>query len=308
MSTALESSHDMKTSFHLVAGTLACLCIFAAQAQTLEKIKKDGAITLGYRDAAGPFSYLDDKQQPIGYSMDICMKIVDAVKAELKMPALKVNLNAVGPATRIPLISNGTVDLECGVSTNNAERQKQVAFAPTTFVTATRLMYKKSLQVEALGDLKGKTLASPSGSSNMRRVTELNTAQQLGINLAGVQDLPEAFLMVETGRAAALATDDVIIYNMVANAKTPGDYAVSKFQLSVEPYGIMLRRGDPAFKKVVDDAVIGLFKSGEIDKLYAKWFTSPVAPKGINLNMAMSAALKRAIAKPTDSPEPKDYE
>jgi glutamate/aspartate transport system substrate-binding protein len=292
----------------IAAGTLACLSIVGAHAQTLDKIKKDGAITLGYRDSAAPFSYLDDKQQPIGYSMDICMKIVDAVKSELKMPALKVNLNAVGPATRIPLIANGTIDLECGVTTNNAERQKQVAFAPTTFVTATRLMHKKSLSVEALGDLKGKALASPSGSSNMRRVTELNTTQQLGINLAGVQDLPEAFLMVETGRAAALATDDVIIYNMIANAKAPGDYAVSKFALSIEPYGIMLGRGDPAFKKVVDDAVVALFKSGEIDKLYAKWFTSPVPPKGINMNMPMSPALKRAIAKPTDSPEPKDYE
>jgi glutamate/aspartate transport system substrate-binding protein len=298
----------MKTAFHLWAGAVACLCIFGAQAQTLEKIKKDGVITLGYRDAAAPFSYLDDKQQPIGYSMDICMRIADAVKAELKLPALKVNLTAVGPATRIPLMANGTIDLECGVTTNNPERQKQVAFAPTTFVTATRLMYKKTQQVDALADLKGKALASPSGSSNMRRVTELNTAGQLGINLTGVQDLPEAFLMVETGRAAALATDDVIIYNMIANAKSPGDYAVSKFTLSVEPYGIMLRRGDPAFKKVVDDAVIMLFKSGDIDKLYAKWFQSPVPPKGINMNMAMSVALKRAIATPTDSGEPKDYE
>jgi glutamate/aspartate transport system substrate-binding protein len=298
----------MYTPIRLAAALVAGLSIFGAQAQTLEKIKKDGAITLGYRDSAAPFSYLDDKQQPIGYSMDICMKIADAVKAELKLPALKVNLNAVGPATRIPLMANGTIDLECGVTTNNPERQKQVAFAPTTFVTATRLMYKKTLQVEALGDLKGKSLASPSGSSNMRRVTELNTAGQLGINLTGVQDLPEAFLMVETGRAAALATDDVIIYNMIANAKAPGDYAVSKFTLSVEPYGIMLRRGDPAFKKVVDDAVIALFKSGEIEKIYAKWFQAPVPPKGINMNMAMSTALKRAIAKPTDSGEPKDYE
>ncbi len=298
----------MNTPVRIFAGALACLSILGAEAQTLDKIRKDGAITLGYRESAAPFSYLDDKQQPIGYSMDICMKIVDAVRAELKMPALKVNLNAVGPATRIPLIANGTIDLECGVTTNNAERQKQVAFAPTTFVTATRLMHKKTLAVESLGDLKGKTLASPSGSSNMRRVTELNTAGQLGVQLAGVQDLPEAFLMVETGRAAALATDDVIIYNMIANAKSPGDYAVSRFSLSVEPYGIMLGRGDAAFKKLVDAAVTGLFKSGEIDKIYARWFTAPVPPKGINMNMPMSAALKRAIAKPTDSPEPKDYE
>jgi glutamate/aspartate transport system substrate-binding protein len=291
-----------------IAATLALLSIFAAHGQTLEKIKADGAITLGYRDAASPFSYLDDKQQPIGYSMDICHRIVDAVKAELKMPALKVNLNPVAPATRIPLIANGTVDLECGVSTNNAERQKQVAFSPTTFVAASRLMYKKTLQVESLADLKGKMVVSPSGSTNIRVVMEQNNSKQLGINVAGVQDLPEAFLMVETGRAAAFTTDDVLIYNMIANSKTPGDYAVSKFSLSIEPYGIMLRKGDPAFKKVVDDAVGQLARSGEIDKIYAKWFMSPTPPKGVNLNMPISANLKRVLAKPTDSPDPKDYD
>ncbi len=297
----------MQTSLRIAVG-VAALSIFAAQGQTLEKIKADGAITLGYRDAASPFSYLDDKQQPIGYSMDICYKIVDAVKAELKLPALKVVLNPVAPATRIPLISNGTVDLECGVSTNNADRQKQVSFSPTTFVAASRLMFKKSLQVESLADLKGKTVVSPSGSTNIRVITEQNTTKQLGINIAGAQDLPEAFLMVETGRAAAFTTDDVLIYNMIANSKSPGDYAVSKFALSIEPYGIMLRKGDPAFKKVVHDAVAHLTKSGEIEKIYAKWFTSPTPPKGINLNMPISANLKRAFAKPTDSPDPKDYE
>jgi glutamate/aspartate transport system substrate-binding protein len=142
----------------------------------------------------------------------------------------------------------------------------------------------------------------------MRLMTELNTTKQLGINLVGVQDLPEAFLMVETGRAAAFATDDVLIYNMIANAKSPADYAVSKFALSVEPYGIIIRKGDPTFKKVVDDAVTALGKSGELEKLYAKWFMSPTPPKGVNLNMPMSASLKRVIAKPTDSPDPKDYE
>jgi glutamate/aspartate transport system substrate-binding protein len=297
----------MQASLRIVMGAVA-LTVFAAQGQTLEKIKTTGTITLGYRDAAAPFSYLDDKQQPIGYSMDVCMKIVDAVKAELKLPSLKVALNPVGPATRIPLISNGTIDLECGVSTNNAERQKQVAFSPTTFVAANRLMFKKTQQVESLADMKGKTLVSPSGSSNMRVVTEINTIKQLGINLVGVQDLPEAFLMVETGRAVAFATDDVLIYNMIANSKSPGDYAVSKFAMSIEPYGIMQRKGDPTFKKVVDDAVIGLTKNGELEKLYAKWFMAPTPPKGVNLNMPISAALKKSIAKPTDSPDPKDYE
>ena len=301
------SEPSMQTSVRIAIAT-AALSIFAVHAQTLEKIKADGAITLGYRDAAGPFSYLDDKQQPIGYSMDICMKIVDAVKADLKLPALKVNLTPVGPSTRIPLISNGTIDLECGVSTNNAERQKQVAFAPTTFVTGTRLMFKKTLRVDSLADLKGKTLVSPSGSSNIKVVMEQNTARQLEVNVTGVQDLPEAFLMVETGRAAAFATDDVLIYNMIANAKSPADYAVSKFALSTEPYGIMMRKGDAAFKKVVDDAVRNLAKNGDIDKIYTKWFMTPIPPKGINLMMPMSANLKKSLTKPTDSPDPKDYE
>ena len=297
----------MKASHQLFIG-VAAMVIFTAHGQTLEKIKTDGAVTLGYRESAAPFSYLDDKQQPIGYSMDICLKIVDAIKASLKLPSLKVNLTPVAPSTRIPLISNGTVDLECGVSTNNAERQKQVAFAPTTFVTGTRLMFKKTQHVDALADLKGKSVVSPSGSSNIKVVMEQNNANQLGINVAGVQDLPEAFLMVETGRAAAFATDDVLIYNMIANAKSPSDYAVSKFSLSTEPYGIMMRLGDPTFKKVVDDAVKSLAKSGDIEKIYAKWFMSPIPPKGINLNMQMSANLKKALANPTDSPDPKVYE
>ena len=297
----------MQTSRKIAIAAVA-LSIFAAHGQTLEKIKADGAITLGFRESAAPFSYLDDKQQPIGYSMDICLKIVDAVKAALKLPALKVNLTPVGPSTRIPLISNGTVDLECGVSTNNAERQKQVAFAPTTFVTGTRLMFKKTQHVDALADLKGKSVVSPSGSSNIKVVMEQNNAKQLGINVSGVQDLPEAFLMVETGRAVAFATDDVLIYNMIANAKSPADFAVSKFSLSTEPYGIMMRKGDAGFKKVVDDAVKAIAKSGEIDKIYSKWFTSPIPPKGINLTMPMSANLKKALANPTDSPDPKDYE
>ncbi len=299
----------MKSPIVMIVGA-AALSLFClhGQAQTLDKIRETGAITLGYRDAAGPFSYLDDKQQPIGYSMDICLKIADAVKTALKLPQLKINLNPVGPSTRIPLIANGTIDLECGVSTNNAERQKLVAFTPTTFVTGTRLVYLKTLKVDSMADLKGKTIVSPSGSSNSKVVNEYNTQHQAGINILGATDLPEAFLMMQTGRAVAMATDDVLIYNMIANSKSPSDYAVSIFALSVEPYGIMLPKGDPGFKKIADDTVVMLAKSGELDKLYAKWFTSPIAPKGANLMMPMSANLKKALANPTDSPDPKDYE
>ncbi len=288
---------------------LALTALFATgvQAQTLDKIKKDGAITIGHRDASIPFSYFDDKQQPIGYSMDICMKIADAVKAELKLPNLKVNLNPVTSATRIPLMANGTIDLECGSTTNNIERQKQVAFAPTTFVTANRLASKKASNITKLDDMKGKALVSTSGTTNLKQVTELNGSKNLGMNIMAAKDHAEAFLMIETGRAVAFAMDDILLYSLIASSKAPADYVVTNEALSVEPYGIMMRKDDLSFKKVVDTAVINMMKSGELDKIYAKWFTSPIPPKGINLNLPMTAALKKVVAAPTDSGDPARY-
>lgn len=285
----------------------AALTTAGVQAQTLDKIKKDGAITIGHRDASIPFSYFDDKQQPIGYSMDICMKIADAVKAELKMPNLKVNLNPVTSATRIPLMANGTIDLECGSTTNNLDRQKQVSFAPTTFVTANRLVSKKASNISKLDDMKGKALVSTSGTTNIKQVTELNATRNLGMNIMAAKDHAESFLMVETGRAVAFAMDDILLYSLVASSKTPADYTITQEALSVEPYGIMMRKDDAAFKKVVDTAVINLIKSGEIEKIYNKWFMSAIPPKGINLNLPMSAALKKAFANPTDSGDPAKY-
>jgi glutamate/aspartate transport system substrate-binding protein len=285
----------------------AALTTAGVQAQTLDKIKKDGAITIGHRDASIPFSYFDDKQQPIGYSMDICMKIADAVKAELKMPNLKVNLNPVTSATRIPLMANGTIDLECGSTTNNLDRQKQVSFAPTTFVTANRLVSKKASNITKLDDMKGKALVSTSGTTNIKQVTELNASRNLGMNIMAAKDHAESFLMVETGRAVAFAMDDILLYSLVASSKTPADYTITQEALSVEPYGIMMRKDDPTFKKVVDTAVTNLIKSGEIEKIYNKWFMSAIPPKGINLNLPMSAALKKAFANPADSGDPAKY-
>ena len=297
----------MKKLLPVIAVALATAFAAGAQAQTLDKIKKDGAITIGHRDASIPFSYFDDKQQPVGYSMDICMKIADAVKAELKMPNLKVNLNPVTSATRIPLMANGTIDLECGSTTNNLDRQKQVSFAPTTFVTANRLVAKKSANITKLDDMKGKALVSTSGTTNIKQVTELNGSRNLGMNIAAAKDHAEAFLMVETGRAVAFAMDDILLYSLVASSKAPADYVITNEALSVEPYGIMMRKDDPAFKNVVDAAVMNLMKSGEIEKIYNKWFMSPIPPKGINLNLPMSAALKKAVASPTDSGDPAKY-
>ena len=298
----------MKSLISAVAAAALLLGAAGLQAQTLDKIRKDGAITIGHRDSSIPFSYLNDKQEPIGYSMDICLKIADAVKAELKLPNLAVKMAPVTSATRIPLMANGTIDLECGSTTNNADRQKQVAYAPTTFITANRFVTKKAANVANFDGLKGKTIVSTSGSTNIKQATELNAARNLGINIMAAKDHAEAFLMVETGRAVAFVMDDILLYSLVATAKTPGDYVVSAEALSTEPYGIMLRRDDPSFKALVDRTVSGLMQSGEIEKIYAKWFLAPVPPKNVNLNLPISTALKRTFAKPTDSPEPKVYE
>ncbi|MBX9868197.1 MAG: amino acid ABC transporter substrate-binding protein, partial [Burkholderiaceae bacterium] len=217
----------------------------AAQAQetgTLKKIKETGVITLGVRDSSIPFSYLDDKQSYQGYSIDLCFKIVTAVQKQLGLTSLNVKLNPVTSATRIPLMANGTIDLECGSTTNNVERQKQVSFAPTTFVTANRILSKKSSNINSLADLKGKTVVSTSGTSNLKQLTTLNTDQNLGINIITAKDHAEAFLTVETGRAAAFVMDDILLASLAASSKSPSDYQISKEALSVEPYGIMLRK------------------------------------------------------------------
>jgi len=282
----------------------------AAQAQetgTLKKIKDTGTITLGVRDSSIPFSYLDDKQSYQGYSIDLCMKIVSAVQKQLGLSSLNVKLNPVTSATRIPLMANGTIDLECGSTTNNVERQKQVAFAPTTFVTANRILAKKSSNIKSLADLKGKAVVSTSGTANLKQLTTLNADQNLGINILPAKDHAEAFLMVETGRAVAFVMDDILLASLAANSKNPGEYEISKEALSVEPYGIMLRKYDAAFKKVVDTAIGNVLTSGDINRIYHKWFMQPIPPKGISLNWPVSDQLKAVMAKPTDSGEPSAY-
>ena len=299
--------------YNLIVSAIAAGSLLAAPTTaqeltgTLKKIKDSGAITLGHRESSVPFSYYDDKQQVIGYSIDLCYPIVDAVKKELKLDELAVKLDPVTSSTRIPLMANGTIDLECGSTTNDLDRQKQVAFAVTDYITAVKFVSKKAANFKTVDDLKGKTVVSTSGTLNIKVITELNAKRNLNLNIIAVQDHAEAFLMVETDRAAAFVMDDILLYGFVAGAKAPGDYVVSADPLLIEPYAIMLRRDDPAFKKVADNTLIGLFKSGEIHALYAKWFTQPVPPKGINLNVPMSDTLKRVIANPTDSGNPASY-
>jgi len=297
----------MKTVLALLAA-VALAAPALAQEGTLKKIKEAGSITIGHRDASLPLSYYDDKQQPIGYAMDLCHRIVDAVKKELKMPKLETKYQLVTSANRIPLMANGTIDLECGSTTNNLARQKEVSFTITHFVTANRWVSKKSSKIKTLNDLKGKTIVSTAGTTNIKQITEINAQQNLGMNIISANGHPEAFQMVETGRAVAFVMDDILLAGLAAQSRSPKDYEVSSVGLSVEPYGIMLRKDDPAFKKVVDAAMTETYKSGAIKGIYTKWFEKPVPPKGVNLNLPMSDAFKKVIAKPTDSGDPKDYE
>jgi glutamate/aspartate transport system substrate-binding protein len=275
---------------------------------TLAKVKDQGYITIGHREASVPFSYVDDKQQPIGFAMDICGKIVDAVKRELKMDKLEVRYQLVTSPSRIPLMANGTIDLECGNTTNNVERQQQVWYTNTHFLTASRFLAKVDSHLTSIADLKGKTIVAPAGSTNIKQALEFNSRLGLGMTIVPVQDQGEAFLMVETGRAAAFVQDDIVLAGLIAISKDPKAYMISDDAFSKpEPYGIMLRKGDVAFKAVADAATSALYKSPEGAALYAKWFMQPIPPKGVSLNAPMSPALKRAFEKPTDSPDPSTY-
>jgi glutamate/aspartate transport system substrate-binding protein len=300
-------SYQLKVSMIIAAMLLTVPASAQELTGTLKKIKDTGAITLGHRESSVPFSYYDDNQRVIGYAMDLCYRIVDAVKANLKANTLEVNLNPVTSATRIPLIANGTVDLECGSTTNNLEREKQVSFTVTHFVTANRFVSKKSANLKTVDDLKGKTIVSTSGTTNIKQINEIGAERHLDLNIIAAKDHAEAFLMVETDRVAAFVMDDILLYSLVATSKAPADYVISADALSIEPYGIMLRREDPAFKKVVDDEMTATYKSGAINAIYEKWFLKPIPPKGVNLNVPMSPAFKKVVANPTDSGDPARY-
>jgi glutamate/aspartate transport system substrate-binding protein len=307
-----EERAFMKRLRMIGLGLAAAFCAGQANAEeltgTLRKVKETGAIVIGYRDSSIPFSYLDDNQKPIGFAIDICNKIVDAVKKELKLDKLAVEFNPVTSSTRIPLLANGTIDLECGSTTNNADRLKQVAFTNTHFLTATRFVSKKSSKLNSIDDLKGKSVASTSGTTNIKQLTEANAARNLGLNIIPAKEHAESFLMVETDRAVAAVLDDILLASFVAGSKDPGAYVISSDAFSKpEPYGIMLRKDDPAFKKVADDATAALYQSAEGQKLYDKWFMQKIPPKGLNLNTPIGAELKHEFAKPSDSPDPDSY-
>ncbi len=280
--------------------TLALPAVAQELTGTLKKIKETGAITIGHREASIPFSYLDGKQQPIGYAMDLCMKVVDAVKAELKMPNLKVALQPVTSANRIPLMQNGTIDLECGSTTNSVERQKQVAFGPTYFVINVTAAVKKNSGIKTLADLNGKTIATTSGTTSVPLLKKYEKTATIDVKEIYGKDHAESMQLLATDRAAAFVMDDVLLAGQIANQQSPGDYLIIGESLRQEPYSMMLRRDDPQFKAVVDKAVAGVYKSGEIDKIYAKWFTNPIPPRNVNLNFPATPGLREAFATPND--------
>lgn len=283
----------------------ACLSTSAAQAEdltgTLKKIKELGTVTLGYRDASLPFSYLNDDQKPIGYSIELCQKIVDEIKVKVGEPNLKTNYVSVVAATRTPLLINGTIDLECGVTTNTVERQKQIGFLLTSYVASAKYAVKKTAGINSVDELKGKAVVVITGGSGEWLTKNLDREKNLGLRILNAKDGGEAFLMLETGRAAAYINDDVQLMATIAQSRNPDAYTLLPEAMSAEPYAIGIRKNDPQFKAFADGVLRNLYSSGYIDTLYPKWFQQPIPPKNTVINLPMSEALKEAIAHPNDT-------
>ena len=290
------------TVVFLAAAGLALSAACVRAEGTLDKVKASGAIGVAYREASIPFSYLDDKAQPTGFAYEICNRVVDAVKKATGRADLTVNYQPVTSANRMPLLVNGTIDIECGSTTNNSERAKQVAFAINYFYTGTRFLVKSDSGIKGLADLHNKTVVSTTGTTNFKIMRSLISEHKLPIELIGAKDHAESALLVESGRAAAFAMDDILLYGLRASAQNPASLAVVGDPIQVEPYAIMLRKDDPEFKKLVDGVIAGLMKSGEFTRLYTKWFMSPIPPKGINLNAPMGKELQDNLKALSDKP------
>lgn len=289
-------------AIHLaVAATLVSAPAMAAELTgTLKKIKESGVVVLGHRDSSIPFSYLAGGATPVGYSHDLQMKVVEKLKKDLNMPNLQVRYNLVTSQTRIPLVQNGTVDIECGSTTNNPERQRQVDFSVSIFEIGTRLLTAKASGIKDFADLKGKNVVTTAGTTSERLLKGMNASKGLGMNIISAKDHGESFLMLESGRAVAFMMDDALLFGEMAKAKNPANWVVVGTPQSYEAYGCMVRKGDAAFKKVVDDAIKATYASGEINQIYNKWFMKPIPPKNLNLNFPMSGAVKGLIKRPTD--------
>lgn len=288
--------------FHrFVFALLVCTApAFAQGESTLEKVKSSGVIAIGHRESSIPFSYYDDRQQVVGYSQDIALRIVDAVKEELRLPSLQVKLVPVTSQNRIPLVQNSTVDIECGSTTNNLERQKQVAFSNTIFIVRTRLLTRKDSGIKDFPDLAGKNAVVTAGTTSERLLRKLNEEKKLGIKITSAKDHGESFLILESGRAVAFMLDDVLLSGEVAKARKPSDWIITGTPQSRESYGCSMRKNATAFKAVVDRTIATLETSGGILPIYEKWFMKPIPPKGLNLNFPLSDELKELFKHPND--------
>jgi glutamate/aspartate transport system substrate-binding protein len=290
----------------LLAALLGCSLSAGAAAQdgggTLQRIRETGTISLGHRESSIPFSYYDDAQRVVGYSHELMLKAVEAVKAELKLPGLRVKLTPVTSQNRIPLVQNGTVDLECGSTTNNLERQEQVAFSSTLFIVETRLLTRKDSGIRDFGDLAGKNVVTTAGTTSERLLRRLNEEQKMRMNIVSAKDHGESFLTLQSGRAVAFMMDDALLAGELAKARRPDEWHIVGTPRSREAYGCMMRKGDLAFKKVVDGAIARAMTSGEAEELFRKWFQSPIPPRGLNLNMPLGEAMKELFRNPNDRP------
>jgi len=274
----------------------------AQAADTLAKIAASNKITMAYRESSVPFSYLDGPSKPIGFSVELSNAIFAAVKTKLNKPGLESGWMAVTSQNRIPLLQNGTIDLECGSTTNNTARGKDVAFAINHFYTGTRLLVKTNSGIKNYADLKGKKVAITTGTTNMLVVRKYNEEKKLDIDILSAKDHADALLLVESDRASAFAMDDILLFGLRSNSKSPADLEVVGDALQVEPYACMLPKDDPQFKALVDGVITGMMKSGDFEKLYNKWFLAPIPPKGLPIGLPMSQELRDNIKTPTDKP------
>lgn len=256
---------------------------------TLQRIKDRGTINIGHRESSVPFSYIGDDAQPVGYSIDICMNVVDAIEEKIGVGDLDIRWVAVTPQTRLGLIANGTIDLECGSTTNNLTRQQQVDYAYITYITGTKLLTKKGSGIESVEDLSGKTIALAQGTTNERAVKEAIEERNIeNVDILSVKEHGEGFLALQTDRVDAYSTDDILLYGLIEKSRNPGDYQVVGEFLSYDPYAIMVPQNDSEFRLVVNKTLAGLFRSGEINDIYDKWFE----PMGVPMSSALQDSIR----------------
>ena len=286
----------------LVAQALACLsCAPAALAAgTLDKVSKTGIITLGYRDNSLPFSYLDENKRPVGYSIDICLKIADAVKRELKRNDLNIKYVLVNTENRLKALQSGDIDLECGSTNASSERRKEADTTIPTYIASTRLLVRADSGIKSVYDLNGKTVVTTKGTTQEKLFAEINKNHTLRAKQVLTNTHEEAFSQLEAGKADAFMLNDILLASVRAGSKTPDRYVITRDPLTIDPMSIMLRKDDPAFRKIVTGEIHRLITQGEINTLYRKWFESPIPPKQVNLKLPMSYLLRDSFKSPTD--------